>query len=407
MASANAGLGGDILIVIDVQRCFIQGGTLGGLFPEANMNNTGKRMNGKKFTELINKLIKTNKFSDVVFTKDVHSLNHKSFKSEYTFDPATKKATHTTTRIPYDYIEPFGPGGGYVILGVYTPSENRTWKDAGSLSSQFLWPDHCIKSTPANNSSKKINKAMNGKNDGPALTAEESASLLVPISNNANGRPKGHTLAYDLSVYEDANRPADVTSNIHIVEKGFEQRIDSYSAIADAEGNFTPTIKYSTTPAAVGTKLIDALKAKNPANIYICGIARDFCVYWSALDILNFFIPRNLESHTVHFLYDLTKAIFPKPLEAFNTEISNDITTLQTKQSTINFKLHKGFTIDSFVPVLEINSNQSLFIRENNTVNALPINSVKRFVAKKGGRRHTKKQRRSHKHGRKTCHKKH
>lgn len=56
-----------------------------------------------------------------------------------------------------------------------------------------------------------------------------------------------------------------------IVRKGFRPGIDSYSAFVEADRRTT-------------TGLDGYLKARGLAEVYVCGLATDFCVAWTALD---------------------------------------------------------------------------------------------------------------------------
>ena len=86
----------DVLAVIDVQNCFVPGGTLP--VPE-----------GDRIIPLINRLAPA--FRHVVLTQDWHTKGHVSFASSH---PGKK---------PFETITlPYGP--------------------------QVLWPDHCIQGTP-------------------------------------------------------------------------------------------------------------------------------------------------------------------------------------------------------------------------------------------------------------------
>jgi nicotinamidase/pyrazinamidase len=86
----------DVLAVIDVQNCFLPGGTLP--VPE-----------GDKIIPIINRLAPA--FRHVVITQDWHTKGHISFASSH----AGKKPFETVT-LPY--------------------------------GTQVLWPDHCIQGTP-------------------------------------------------------------------------------------------------------------------------------------------------------------------------------------------------------------------------------------------------------------------
>jgi len=86
----------DVLAVIDVQNCFMPGGTL----PVSD---------GDKIVPIINRLAPA--FRHVVITQDWHTKGHASFASSH----PGKKPFETVTL-------PYGP--------------------------QVLWPDHCIQGTP-------------------------------------------------------------------------------------------------------------------------------------------------------------------------------------------------------------------------------------------------------------------
>jgi len=84
-----------VLIVVDVQNCFIEGGTL----PVAK---------GSEVVPVINRLSKA--FENIVVTQDWHTVGHASFASAY----AGKKPFETTKL---------------------------------SYGTQVLWPDHCVQGT--------------------------------------------------------------------------------------------------------------------------------------------------------------------------------------------------------------------------------------------------------------------
>ena len=85
----------DVLVVIDVQNCFVPGGTLP--VPE-----------GDKIVPLINRLAPA--FTHVIMTQDWHTPGHISFASMH-----AGKKPFDTTQLPY--------------------------------GTQVLWPDHCIQGT--------------------------------------------------------------------------------------------------------------------------------------------------------------------------------------------------------------------------------------------------------------------
>jgi len=56
-----------------------------------------------------------------------------------------------------------------------------------------------------------------------------------------------------------------------VIRKGYRQQMDSYSAFYEADGK-TPT------------GLAGYLRERGLTQVYLCGLATDFCVAWSALD---------------------------------------------------------------------------------------------------------------------------
>ncbi len=155
------------LIVVDVQNCFVDGGTL-------------PVKGGAEVVPVINKLSAA--FENVVVTQDWHTPGHVSFASAH-----AGKKPFETTKLAY--------------------------------GTQVLWPDHCVQGTA-------------------------DAALLKDLS-----LPKAQL----------------------IIRKGYHQSTDSYSAFMEADGK-------------TSTGLAAYLKAHGVDTVYVCGLATDFCVAWTALD---------------------------------------------------------------------------------------------------------------------------
>lgn len=156
-----------VLLVIDVQNCFLPGGTL-------PVND------GDKIIPVINDISK--KFENVVMTQDWHPEGHASFASSH------------DGKNPYDTVE----------------------LDYGT---QVLWPDHCVQ----------------GSDD-----AKLAAGLDIPHAQL-------------------------------IIRKGYHSAVDSYSTFLEAD-------------KATKTGLTGYLRERGLSEIYVCGLATDFCVAWSAVD---------------------------------------------------------------------------------------------------------------------------
>ncbi len=155
------------LIVVDVQNCFVTGGTL-------------PVKGGEQVVPIINKLAKG--FENVVVTQDWHTTGHASFASSH-----AGKKPFETTKLRY--------------------------------GTQVLWPDHCVQGSQ------------------------------------------------DAAVHKDL----DIPQAQLVIRKGFHKDTDSYSAFTEADGK-------------TSTGLAAYLKARGIKEVYVAGLATDFCVAWTALD---------------------------------------------------------------------------------------------------------------------------
>ena len=156
-----------VLLVVDVQNCFLPGGTLA-------VNG------GNEIIPIINALAQ--KFKNVIFTQDWHTPGHASFASSH-----PGKTSFETIELPY--------------------------------GKQVLWPDHCIQ----------------GSED-----AKLAAGLDIPHAQL-------------------------------IIRKGYHNDIDSYSTFIAADRK-------------TKTGLTGYVQERGLSEVYVCGLATDFCVSWSAID---------------------------------------------------------------------------------------------------------------------------
>jgi len=161
----------DALLVIDVQNCFVPGGSLAV-------------KGGDEIVPLINRLAKS--FHNVVLTQDWHTADHVSFASQH----EGKK--------PFEAIQL-------------------------SYGTQVLWPDHCVQGT-----------------EGAAIVS----GINIPHAEL-------------------------------IIRKGFHRDVDSYSAFLEADRK-------------TQTGLAGYLKGRGIKRVFVCGLATDYCVAWSALDARKF-----------------------------------------------------------------------------------------------------------------------
>lgn len=155
------------LIVVDVQKCFVDGGTL-------------PVKGGAEIVPIVNRLAPA--FENVVVTQDWHTPKHTSFASAH-----PGKKPFETTQLSY--------------------------------GTQVLWPDHCVQGT-------------------------DDATLVDGLK-----LPNAEL----------------------IIRKGFHKDVDSYSAFEEADRK-------------TSTGLAAYLKARGIDTVFVCGLATDFCVAWTALD---------------------------------------------------------------------------------------------------------------------------
>ena len=233
------------VIVIDVQNCFLPGGSL-STTNERNSNTLPPTTLAKS----IGKFIDAKNPSDIFITQDWHTSGHTSF------------ARANKGEIPIVTQPPNAPGTRLRInaynLSKFNPSGKRFWGDDNSRTVQALWPEHCVQGT-------------------------DGAKLAPELESYLQGK-----------------------DNVTYVYKGDEPGVDSYSAIANALGYPTPHLQD-------GTPFLNVLKASNLEQVYLTGIARDVCVFWSALDLLNYWIlPAYKDGKVIKlsFIYDLTRPVY-------------------------------------------------------------------------------------------------
>ena len=155
------------LVVVDVQNCFLPGGSLAVA-------------KGDEIVPLVNKIAKS--FQNVVLTQDWHTPGHISFASSH-----PGKNPFESIKLPY--------------------------------GNQILWPDHCVQGI-----------------EGAAI-----------------------------------NKGLDVPHAQLVIRKGYNPKVDSYSAFIEADGKLK-------------TGLDGYLKGRGIKSIFVAGLATDFCVAWSATD---------------------------------------------------------------------------------------------------------------------------
>ena len=175
------------LIVVDVQNDFCEGGSL-------------EVKGANEIIPIINSI--RDKFDLVIFTKDYHPANHKSF------------ASNNEGKNVGDVINLYG-------------------------NEQMLWPNHCVQDT------------------------------------------------YGSKIHKDII----IKEGDELVFKGTDPEFDSYSAFYDAGGKETEMNKI--------------LKDNEIDQVYIVGLATDFCVKFTAIDSA-------FDEHETFVINDAIRAVFPE-----------------------------------------------------------------------------------------------
>ncbi|KAF1943835.1 Isochorismatase hydrolase [Clathrospora elynae] len=90
----------------------------------------------------------------------------------------------------------------------------------------------------------------------------------------------------------------DVSNVDHIIEKGQDKRVEMYSAFADP----------FTSPCVAESGLADMLRGAGITDVYVVGLAADYCVKFTALDAQK-------EGFKTWVVGDATKAVDPSSLD--------------------------------------------------------------------------------------------
>lgn len=111
-------------------------------------------------------------------------------------------------------------------------------------------------------------------NPAPGKENETKPQQLWPVHCVAG--TKGASLIHELD-----------TSRIDLfVKKGMDVRVEMYSAFADAFGNLdaSSVVGSLLSSSSVDVDLKDVLRGKGVRDVFVVGLAADYCVKWTAVD---------------------------------------------------------------------------------------------------------------------------
>jgi len=132
----------------------------------------------------------------------------------------------------------------------FTKKELTNPENKDQKKSYTLWPDHCIQGTPGCEFPTAFIKQVDIINDADFKAKEPStSSTTAPL---------------------DKKRP----TNVVLVKKGFLQDREYYSAFADVWGLHQ-------------TELETFLKDNDVTDVFLVGLAMDYCVKYTALDAVK------------------------------------------------------------------------------------------------------------------------
>jgi nicotinamidase/pyrazinamidase len=135
-----------------------------------------------------------------------------------------------------------------------------------------------------------------GKNPGDEFTSENGAIGPVLWPDHCVQESKGAKFHKDLRV--------DLADKI--IQKGMNPKVDSYSGFQDNDKKSKTGLR----------EYLDLLKIK---RIFICGLALDYCCYFTAVDGVDF-------GYDVYFLLDLTRGVDLPP-----GSITNSLRNMKNK----------------------------------------------------------------------------
>jgi nicotinamidase-related amidase len=269
----------------------------GGSLATGNSRNATipSEMLGKSIANFINK---KHPNAQVFVSKDFHTPGHSSFVS------AEQRAQGM---LNFPSAAARGEYAKGIAVGRYAGrkfTKSRSWGQRDERMNQKLWPEHCVQGTPG-------------------------ADVAESFTNELQKNIKTVTIL-----------------------KGDTPDIDSYSVVADALGTPTPHDE-------AGKPFLEILRGSNLDTIYLTGIARDVCVFWSAMDILNFWILPQYKAGgevvKLVFMYDLTRPVSPIPGAPYT-----DITPEQLKTKVQELLARMNLKPEVYDEVFEIRMGEYL-----------------------------------------------
>jgi nicotinamidase-related amidase len=96
----------------------------------------------------------------------------------------------------------------------------------------------------------------------------------------------------------------DIDKIDEVVEKGMDKRVEMYSAFQDP----------FTSPTVYKSRMAEVLKQSGITDVFVCGLAHDYCVKYTAIDATK-------EGFKTYLIEDATRAVDPADIPAVNAEM--------------------------------------------------------------------------------------
>jgi len=261
-----------MLIVIDYQNDFLQGGALG-----AENDNEEKKENQNKVTKNIIEMI--GKFNAknfaIVTSQDKHPKDHVSFLSAH--QKTNDDIKINPGQIPQVCLTYREFGEPYEILDYnYSPYDdnNKSICVDENQMIQEMWPDHCVDGTNGFEIESSVQEALKKEN-------------------------------------------LDKSTDTFNVFKGTDQNVDAYSVIKNNVG-------------VIYSEVLEYIQEKEISQVYLVGVATDFCVFNTAKDLVE----ESNDKYEVIIVHDACIEIMQgegeKKVQDFNRP-RNDVETIKWK----------------------------------------------------------------------------
>lgn len=197
----------------------------------------------------INELIDSDLFDYYVYTQDIHQPGH------HTLASANPENTI------FDVVK----------------------KDSDSF---VVWPDHCVSNDPHKG------YMFSEKLVVPFVQTDSTAVSQIHDPNRYSDVKVVQFTSFIHSAPTITDKMKKLMRKSYVITMGCDKGSDSFSAFKDASGKETGLAKF--------------LVSKRVRDVYVCGLTRNGCAWWSAVDATTYIDEDEDKEFNVHFILDAT-----------------------------------------------------------------------------------------------------